>query len=532
MKSSTESLSPTRVKLTIEVPFEEFQPQLDEAYKSIGQQINVPGFRKGKVPPPIIDQRIGRSTVLDEAMNNALPDWYSQAVQESEIQPLSQPDIDLAKFDDGEAIEITAELDVRPDIELPDLTNLAATVADADVTDEDVDEQITGLQEKFATHVDVDRAAADGDYVSIDLSAAQDGELIEAAQAEDMPYTIGKATMVEGLDEALIGLSKGETRTFATQLAGGELAGQDVDVTVMVNEVKQVELPELDDEFAQTASDGADTIDELRAEIVEKLTRGKRLEQAAEARDNVLDNLVAQVDVPLPDDLVSSETESRREQMQQELMYSGMTFEQYLESEEQTQEEFDADLDKRVRDSIVAQFLLDAVVKRDEIELENDELTQHIMQRAQQSGQDPQAFVQHLMEHNHVPEMASEVLRGKALASLVESAQVTDESGNPVRLEGLQSDGSFPEENPEDESDAQASEQSSEAPSSEEASSEEASTEEASSEEASSADVSTAEASPAVVNPEAGDPEAGGAGENTAARVADDGNAGEQDATA
>src|SRR5699024_3314059 len=302
-------------------------------------------------------------------------------------------------------------------------------------------------------------------------------------------------------------------------------------------EVKQVELPELDDEFAQTASDGADTIDELRAEIVEKLTRGKRLEQAAEARDNVLDNLVAQVDVPLPDDLVSSETESRREQMQQELMYSGMTFEQYLESEEQTQEEFDADLDKRVRDSIVAQFLLDAVVKRDEIELENDELTQHIMQRAQQSGQDPQAFVQHLMEHNHVPEMASEVLRGKALASLVESAQVNDESGNPVRLEGLQSDGSFPEETPEDESDAQASEQSSEAPSSEEASSEEASSEEASSDEASSeeastADVSTAEASPAVVHPGAGDPEADSADENTAARVADDGNAGEQDATA
>src|SRR5699024_7771241 len=217
-------------------------------------------------------------------------------------------------------------------------------------------------------------------------------------------------------------------------------------------EVKQVELPELDDEFAQTASDGADTIDELRAEIVEKLTRGKRLEQAAEARDNVLDNLVAQVDVPLPDDLVSSETESRREQMQQELMYSGMTFEQYLESEEQTQEEFDADLDKRVRDSIVAQFVLDAIVKRDEIEIENDELTQHIMQRAQQSGQDPQAFVQHLMEHNHVPEMVSEVLRGKALASLVESAQVTDESGNSVRLEGLQSDGSFPEENPQESS--------------------------------------------------------------------------------
>src|SRR5690625_1126375 len=318
--------------------------------------------------------------------------------------------------------------------------------------------------------------------------------------------------MVEGLDEALIGLSKGETRTFATRLAGGELAGQDVDVTVMVNEVKQVELPELDDEFAQTASDGADTIDELRAEIVEKLTRGKRLEQAAEARDNVLDNLVAQVDVPLPDDLVSSETESRREQMQQELMYSGMTFEQYLESEEQTQEEFDADLDKRVRDSIVAQFLLDAVVKRDEIELENDELTQHIMQRAQQSGQDPQAFVQHLMEHNHVPEMASEVLRGKALASLVESAQVTDESGNSVRLEGLQSDGSFPEENPEDESDAQDSEQdseqSAEAPSSQEASSQEASPEDASP-EASTAEVSAAEASPAATNPAAGDPEAG-----------------------
>ena len=442
MKSTTETLSPTRVKLTIEVPFEEFKPSLDAAYKTIGSQITIPGFRKGKVPAAIVDQRVGRGAVLDQAINEALPGWYSQALQDTNVQPLSQPEIDLSKFEDGEPIEIVAELDVRPELDLPDVSTIEVTVEDAEVSDDDVTEQLTALQERFATFAEVERPVADGDFLTIDLSAAQNGEEIPETQAEGMPYSVGKATMLDGLDEALIGLSAGESKTFTTQLVGGDLAGQDVDVTVTVKDVKEQQLPELDEEFAQTASE-FDSIDELRADLTERVTRGKRMEQANEARDLVLDEIVSKIDAPLPENLVTEELTSRRQQIEQQLAMAGVPFQQYLDDEEQTVDEFEAELEKRVRDSLVAQFVLDQIVAEQEFGIDDNELSQHIMRRAQQSGEDPNSYIQHIMEHNHVPEMVSEVLRGKALASLVEGAKVSDKSGNVIDLARLQADGTF-----------------------------------------------------------------------------------------
>jgi trigger factor len=445
VKSTTETLSPTRIKLTIEVPFEEFKPSLDAAYKTIGSQITIPGFRKGKVPAAIVDQRVGRTAVLDEAINSALPGWYSQALQDTKIQPLSQPDIDLSKFEDGEPIEVTAELDVRPELELPDVSTIEVTVEDSAVSDDDVEEQLTALRERFATFAEVDRAAAEGDFLTIDLSASQDGDDIEAAQAEGMPYTIGRATMLDGLDEALVGLKAGESKTFTTKLVGGELAGQDVEVTVTVKDVKEQQLPDLAEEFAQTASE-FDTIEELRADLTDRVTRGKRMEQANEARDLVLDEIVSKIEAPLPENLVTEEIDSRRQQIEQQLAMAGVEFQTYLDDEKQTVDEFEADLEKRVRDSLIAQFVLDQIVANEEFGIDDAELSQHIMRRAQQSGEDPNSYIQHIMEHNHVPEMVSEVLRGKALASLVESAKVTDKSGNVIELSKLRADGTFAEE--------------------------------------------------------------------------------------
>lgn len=453
MKSTTETLSPTRVKLTIEVPFEEFKPSLDAAYKTIGSQITIPGFRKGKVPAAIVDQRVGRGAVLDEALNAALPGWYSEALVETKVQPLSQPEIDLSTFEDGEPIVVTAELDVRPQLTVPDVSTIEVTVEDATVSDEDVAEQLAALQERFATFAEVDRPVADGDFLTIDLSAAQNGEEIAEAQAKGMPYSVGKGTMLDGLDEAVIGLSAGETKTFTTQLVGGELAGQDVEVTVTVVDVKEQQLPELDEEFAQTASQ-FDTIEELRADVTERVTRGKRMEQANEARDLVLDEIVSKIDAPLPEDLVTEEIASRRQQIEQQLAQAGIPFQQYLDDEEQTIDEFEAELEKRVRDSLIAQFVLDQVVADEEFGIDDAELSQHIMRRAQQSGEDPNSYIQHIMEHNHVPEMVSEVLRGKALASLVEGAKVTDKSGNSIDLSKLRADGTIGEDDAEDSSEA------------------------------------------------------------------------------
>jgi trigger factor len=444
VKSAVETVTPTRAKLTVEVPFEELKPSLDAAYKKIAQQINVPGFRRGKVPPLVIDRQVGRGVVLDEAINDALPKLYVEALQANELEPLAQPEIDITRFEDNETLEFTAEVDVRPEVELPDYKSLEVSVDDVAVTDADVEEEVQALRERFASLSEVERAAGEGDFVVMDLVARKDGEVIDGAEVTGMSYQVGKGGMLEGLDEALTGLSAGEDTTFTSQLVGGDLAGEDVEVSVSVDSVKEQELPELDDDFAQTASE-FDTIEELTEDVRTRLARGKRLEQAAAARDAVLEKLLDLTDVPLPEGVVDSELTARKEQIEQQLGAAGMTMQQYLDSEEQTVDEFEADLEKRVRDAVAAQFVLDQVARTEEIGVDEGELQAHLMQRAQQSGQNPQEFIQHMLEHNHIPEMVSEVVRGKALASIVEAATVTDRSGNPVELKNLQPDGTIAE---------------------------------------------------------------------------------------
>ena len=447
MKSAVETLSPTRAKLTVEVPFEELKPSLDAAYKKIAQQINVPGFRKGKVPPMVIDRQVGREAVLNEAINNALPKLYVDALQANELEPLAQPEIDITKLEDNSTLEFTAEMDVRPEVDLPDYDGLEVTVDDIEVTDEDVEAQVQNLRERFGTLNDVDRAAADGDFVTIDLKASKDGEVVEGAEVSGMSYQVGKGGMLDGLDEALSGMSAGDETRFTSQLVGGDQIGEDVDVDVKVTAVKEQELPELDDDFAQTASE-FDTVDELTEDVRTRLANGKRLEQAASARDAVLEKILDMLEIPLPDTIVDSELQARKESIQQQLAYAGMTMEAYLDSEEQTVDEFEADLEKRVREAVAAQFVLDQVAKKEEIAVNEGELQEHLVRRAQQSGQDPQQFVQHIVEHNHVPDMVTEVVRGKALAKLVESAKVTDQSGNHVELKNLRPDGTIGEPEP------------------------------------------------------------------------------------
>ena len=442
MKSAVETLSPTRAKITVEVPFEELKPSLDAAYQAIAKQINIPGFRKGKVPPPVIDRQVGRGTVLDEAINDALPKLYVQALQDNDLQPLAQPEIDVTKLEDNTLFEFTAEVDVRPTIDIPSYDALTVQVDDIAVSDEDVDDEVDSLRERFATLKDVDRPAADGDIATIDLKATRDGEPVEGGEVSGYSYKVGSGDMLEGIDDALRGLSAGEQTTFTSQLLGGDLSGQDVEVSVSLSAVKEQELPELDDEFAQTASE-FDTIEELRQDVTTRLERNKRLEQAAAARDAVLEQLLDSSEIPLPEGVVAEELAGRRQEIEQQLTYAGMTMEQYLDNEEQTIDEFEAELEKRVRDAMASQFLLDEIAKAEEIGLEQEELSEHLFRRAQQSGQNPDEFVKHMVEHNHIPEMVAEVVRGKALAQIVESATVTDESGNPVELKNLKSDGTI-----------------------------------------------------------------------------------------
>ena len=442
MKSAVETLSPTRAKITVEVPFEELKPSLDAAYQAIAKQINIPGFRKGKVPPPVIDRQVGRGAVLDEAINDALPKLYVQALQDNDLQPLAQPEIDVTKLEDNTLFEFTAEVDVRPAIEVPSYDALSVEVEDITVSEEDIDDEVESLRERFATLKDVERPAADGDVATIDLKATREGEPVEGGEVSGYSYKVGSGEMLDGIDEALRGLSAGEETSFTSQLLGGDLSGQDVEVAVTLSAVKEQELPELDDEFAQTASE-FDTIEELRQDVAGRLERSKRLEQAAAARDAVLEQLLDSAEIPLPEGVVAEELAGRRQEIEQQLAYAGTSMEQYLDNEKQTIDEFEAELEKRVRDAMASQFLLDEIAKAEEIGVEQEELSEHLFRRAQQSGQNPDEFVKHMVEHNHIPEMVAEVVRGKALAQIVEGATVTDKSGNAVELKNLRPDGSI-----------------------------------------------------------------------------------------
>jgi trigger factor len=439
VKSALETLNPTRVRLTVEVPFEELKPSLDAAYKKIGGQVNIPGFRKGRVPPRVIDQRFGRAMVLEEAVNEALPEFYGKAVQENAIDVLGTPEVDVTKFEDGQQLTFTAEVDVRPDFEVPDYRGLDVTVDDAETSDEDLDQQLESLRERFATLKGVDRAAADGDFVSIDLAATVAGENLEDLSAKGLSYQVGQGSLLDGLDGAVTGLAAGESAVFPTALVGGDHAGQDADVTVTVNSVKERELPDLDDEFAQTASE-FDTLDELRADLRTRFDQMRRLEQGVQARDRALEALLAKVDIALPEGVVKSEVESRQHALAHQLEQAHMSREDFLAAEGQSSEEFDADIDRRTREALTAQFVLDKIVATEQLSVNEQELTEHIIRTASRYGVGPDQFAQQVVQAGQVPMLVSEVVRGKALALVLEAANVVDASGRPVDLEALRED--------------------------------------------------------------------------------------------
>jgi trigger factor len=436
VKSTVETLSPTRVRLAVEVSFDEIKPSLDKAYRAIAGQVRVPGFRPGKVPARIIDQRVGRAAVLEEAVNDAIPQQYAAAILEHDVKVLGQPAVDVTEFADGQELKFTAEVDVRPAVDLIPYDGLTVTVDDVVVADGEVDEQLDGLRERFAVLTGVDREVRLGDFVSIDLHATIDGADVEDGNTTGLSYEVGSGDVVPGLDEALVGMVKGEDKTFQAAAVGGEHAGDAADIKVTVRSVKEKELPEVDDDLAQTTSE-YDTLAELRADIRERMTRIKRTKQGLEARDKVLEALLAAIEVPLPESIVRTETDYRKQAMEQQLAGAGLTMQGYLESEQRTVEEFEAELRTTAENAVKAQLILDAVADKEEVAVSDMELTEEVVRRAQRAGVTADEYVQKVVQTGQIPALAADVRRGKALVLVLGQASVIDASGDPVELEGL-----------------------------------------------------------------------------------------------
>ena len=443
MKSTVENLSPTRVRLAVEVPFDDLKPDVDKTYKEFAKQVRVPGFRPGKVPARIIDQRVGRGAVLQEAVNAALPKLYGDAAREHELHPLGQPEIsnfsDLDSLTDGSSFSFTAEVDVRPEITLPDLDAIPLSVDDAEVTDADVDEQLGELRDRFGSLKTVERAAESGDYVSLDLVTTVDGTEVEDGGAKGLSYVVGSGDLVDGLDDAITGKSAGETATFTTTLQQGEHADEEAEVRATVNSVKVKELPELDDEFAQLASE-FDTVDELRADLRTRLARVKTLEQGAQARDRLLEHLIETVEFPVPESAVTSEVEYREHDIVHSLNHDDALFDRYLEAQGKSREEFESELRESAEKSVRAQFILDAVAEKTDVQIGDSELTEYLVRQAARYQLPPQEFANQVVQSGNLPMLVADIRRNKALAEVLESARVTDASGNPVDLAALSPD--------------------------------------------------------------------------------------------
>lgn len=423
MKTSLERVTPTRVKLNIEVPFADFKPALDASYKEVAQQIQVPGFRRGKVPAVMIDQRVGREYVVENALNSQLDSYYQQALGETGVVPLARPEVEVQQAPslndaDKEAdVSLTITVEARPEIELPDYEGIELTVEPREAKDEDVEKALDELRGRFGTLKSVDRPAKDGDFTTIDISASIDGETVD--EATGLSYEIGSGTMLEGIDEALIGLSVDEDAAFETKLAGGEHSGEDATVKVTLTAVKERELPEADDEFAQMASE-FDTVEELRASLREGAEKDAVMQQGVEARDKALDALLEKVEVALPESVIEEQVEAH--------------FNSPNQDEDHDTEEHRAEVRENTEKAFRAEVVLDKIADEEEIGVEQNELLEYIFQTSQQYGMDPQQFMQMLGQGGQIEAVVGEVRRRKALAKVLEAAKVKDTDGKDVDL--------------------------------------------------------------------------------------------------
>jgi trigger factor len=421
VSTTVEKLSPTRVKLSITVTQDELKPSIAHAYEHIAEQVTIPGFRKGKVPPPIIDQRVGRAEVLNHAVSEGLDKFYREAADAEKIRPLGRPEADVKQWpeekDFSGDLQFDVEVDVRPDFTLPAYDKLKLEVDPVTVTPDEVETELENLRTRFGTLVTVDRPAKTGDFVSLDLTATIGDETVDTAS--NISYELGSGELIDGIDEALDTLTAGEETTFEAPLLGGDHEGENATIEVKVLSVKERELPEADDDFAQIASQ-FDTIGELRADLREQLGKSKEFGQGVQARDKIVDELLNGLDIPVPQKLIDDEVH------------------RHLENEGRLEDDTHrAEVAESSEKTFRSQILLDAIAEKEEVKVSQNELTSYLIQASAQYGMEPGEFIKVLDQNGQLPAMIGEVARAKALASVLSKAKVVDTTGKAVDVSAL-----------------------------------------------------------------------------------------------
>ena len=418
MKSSVTKINETRVKIDIEVTFEELAPHLADAYKAIGASITIPGFRKGHVPNAMIEKRVGRGAILDEAVNAGLPTFYTEAAKENKVKVIGRPKVDIKELVDNEKLSFEVEVDIRPDITLPDFSKITIEVDDVAVGDSEIAEQVDALRGRFGTLTTVEKPAEKGLFVTIDLIASKDGVELDGGVAKDISYEVGSASMIDGLDEAITGLSAGESKRFNATLVGMP-DGETGDIDVTIKAVKNRDLPALDDAFAKLASE-FDTLDELRADVAKRLERVKTLEQGSHARDRLVEKLFADITIPLPQNIIDDEVND------------------HLEKEGRLEDAAHrTEVAEQTVQSIKQEILFDTIVDAEQVSVNENELTEYLIRASQRYGMTPDQFVKEISGAGQINSMVAEVARAKGLAGVLSRVTVKTKSGKVVDLEAL-----------------------------------------------------------------------------------------------
>jgi trigger factor len=418
VKTTVERIKPTRVKLTIEANEEDFKPSLDHAYEHIAEDVSIPGFRKGKVPPAILDKRVGRGAILAHAINDGLDSLYRLAIESEKLRPIGQPQADVKSTPDEQTFKgnlvVEIEVEVRPELKLPAYRGLKVKVDEIKVSAEEIEKEVDALRSRFGTLKAADRAAKMGDFTSIDLTAEIDGKVIDSAT--NISYEIGSGNLLDGIDEALDTLTAGESTTFVSKLVGGDLAGQDAQISVTLNSVKDRELPKLDDEFAKLYSE-FDTVKELKAGIEQQIARSKSYGQGIQARDLLTDILLDLIDVPVSDEVIEADVNN------------------HLEGEGRLEDkEHRAEVLQQSTRSFKIQMLLDAIAEAEEVKVSEEELIQALSAAAQGYGMDLNEFIKVIDQNGQIPMFVTDAARRKALSIVLEHANVTDAKGKKVDL--------------------------------------------------------------------------------------------------